>query len=96
VIAKIGQAGAAAYFTFTGTAGQRIYVDATGATLPSSCGVLAIKDPEGGPTVGGCIINGSGGVAERDGYVLLKTGTYTLIVDPPDNGTGQVALRLRG
>jgi von Willebrand factor type D domain len=95
VIAKIGQPGGTASFTFTATAGQRIYVDATAATLPSSCGVLDLYDPAGGTTVSGCIINGSGGIAERDGYVLLKTGTYTLTVDPPGNDTGQVALKLR-
>jgi hypothetical protein len=96
VIAKIAQPGAAAYFTFTGTAGQRIFVDAAAATLANQCGVLDLQDPDGGPTIGGCIINGSGGLAERDGYVLPKTGTYTLIVDPGANVTGQVALKLRG
>ncbi len=96
VIAKIGQPGAVASFTFSGTAGQRVFVDATAGTLPSACGLFSMTDPDGGPTVGGCLINGAGGLAETDGYVLLKTGTYTLIVDPPGNGTGQVALKLRG
>jgi hypothetical protein len=96
VIAKIGKPGAAAYFTFSGTAGQRIFVDASDSDIPASCGSLDLLDPDGGPIVSGCIINGVGGIAERDGYVLQKTGTYTLVVDPGGNLTGQVALKLRG
>lgn len=96
VIAKVSQPGAAAYFTFTATAGQRIYIDASDSTLPNSCGVLGMRDPDDEVTVSGCIINSAGGIAERDGYVLKKTGTYTIIVDPGANSTGQVALKLRG
>lgn len=96
VTARIQQSGAQAFFTFSGTAGQRIFVDVLSSTLPNACGVLDLKDPDGGPTVSGCIIAGKGGIAERDGYVLKKTGIYTIVVDPRDNDTGTAELRLRG
>ena len=96
VTGKIAQPGAEAFFTFSGTAGQRIFIDATASSLPNQCGVLDLRDPSGAITTSGCIVNGKGGIAERDGYVLLQTGTYTLIVDPNGAATGQVELKLRG
>ena len=70
VTAKIQQSGAEAFFTFSGTAGQRIFIDAASSSLPNQCGVLDLRDPAGGVTISGCIVNGKGGIAERDGYVL--------------------------
>ena len=96
VTAKIQQPGAEAFFTFSGTAGQRIFIDATSSSLPSQCGLLDLRDPAGGVTISGCIVGGTGGIAERDGYVLNQTGTYTLIVDPNGDDIGQAEIKLRG
>ncbi len=96
VIAKIQQPGAEAFLTFSGTAGQRIFIDAASASLPSQCGLLDLRDPSGGVTVSGCLVGGKGGIAEEDGYVLKETGIYTLIVDPNADGVGEAHIRLRG
>ena len=91
VTATISQPGALARFTFTGTAGASVVLDVPSSDLPSTCGVLILADSAGNPLATGCIINGTGGIAT---FQLPATGSYTIIVDPSDNQTGQATLRL--
>ncbi len=93
VAAKISQPGALARFTFTGSAGQVIYLDASNSTLKGQCGVLALIDPTGNRLNTGCLVNGVGSI---DRTVLTGSGTYTVTVDPADADTGQVTVRLFG
>ncbi len=95
VIARIQQPGAESFFTFSGTAGQRIFVEAPVSSLPSQCGVLDLAGPNGDIVTSGCIVGGDGGIAERDGFVLAATGTYTIIVDPNAAAVGDATLRLK-
>jgi hypothetical protein len=92
VVATVGQAGAVARLTFTGTAGQKVYVVGASATLPDECGLLQLKDPAGKSLAGGCVIAGKGGIAERDGYQLATSGQYTIVLDPGGHNTGAVTL----
>src|SRR5262249_34828571 len=94
VLVTIDQPGKVAELTFAGTVGQRVFVNATDATLPDQCGVLVLLDPDGDKEASGCIFGGKGEVA-RDGSVLKKTGTYTVLVDPADSKTGRAKVRLR-
>jgi Protein kinase domain len=94
VLITIDQPGKVAELSFAGIAGQRVFVDVTDATLPDQCGVLVLRDPDGDSEASGCIIDGKGEVA-RDGSVLKKTGTYTVLVDPADSKTGRAKVRLR-
>jgi hypothetical protein len=92
VVATVGQPGAWALVTFTATAGQQVFVDVAGSTLPNQCGVLDLLDPAGRQIASGCIINGRGDIAGR---VLPVTGTYTVVVDPADSATGFARVRVR-
>jgi VWD domain-containing protein/NleD-like pathogen effector protein (putative zinc metallopeptidase) len=87
----IGAPGQVANVTFTGAAGQRVFVDATASTLPEQCGLLNLRGLDHATLSGGCVIGGKGFV---DGTVLPADGTYTLVVDPAETGTGQITLRL--
>jgi hypothetical protein len=91
VTADIGQPGAVSRFTFTATAGQKVFVDVPTATLPDQCGVVVLDGPDGKELGSGCVINGDGYV---DGTVLPDSGTYTVLVDPKDRVVGQATLRL--
>jgi RHS repeat-associated protein len=91
VPAAIGQPGAVARFTFAGSAGQRVFVTAMGATLPDACGVLSLRGPDGGVITLGCL---SGGAGFIDGTILPANGAYTVEVDPAYALTGNVTLRL--
>ncbi len=94
VTASIQQPGAVSRLTFAGVAGQRIYFDVVSSNLPSQCGVLDLRGPADEVTITGCIVNGAGGLAEQNGYVLKATGVYTLVIDPNGNTTGEAVLKL--
>lgn len=91
VTATIEQPGALARYTFTGTAGQRVYVEVPESTLPDQCSPLELRDPAGRTLTSGCVINGAGDI---DGTLLAADGTYTVVVDPSNRTTGTVQLRL--
>ncbi len=87
----ITRAGQKTTVPFAGTAGQKLYVDVVASTLPSNCGQLTLQDPKGHQLASGCIINGKGGI---DVVVLPVTGTYLVVVAPPEGVTGSVSMRL--
>jgi hypothetical protein len=89
VTATIAQPGAVSRLSFTGSAGQRVTVDASAATIPDQCGVLSLLQPDGNVLTGGCVINGAGSIAA---VTLPAPGTYTVLVDPAERGTGTVRL----
>jgi von Willebrand factor type D domain len=76
---------------FAGRAGQVAVVNAVGGTVPDQCGVLALTDSGGGQLASGCIIKGRGGT---NPVRLPADGTYTLRLDPEDDGTGSATLLL--
>ena len=88
--AAITTPGMQSRFTFSATAGQRLFVNATDATLPSQCSPVALLDPMGDSIASSCIINGKGNLDAT----AAKTGTYTLVVNPGDIATGSVKLHL--
>jgi hypothetical protein len=92
VTATIAQPGAEARFTFTGTAGQKVSVEAPASTLASQCSPLRLLGPDGKQIASGCVINGKGDIGST---TLPTTGQYTLVVDPGDRNTGQTRLALR-
>lgn len=92
VTATIEQPGARLRYTFNGTTGQSVAVQALDATLPAMCSPLALVDPAGNTLSVGCVINGVGGIAPT---TLPASGSYSLVVDPPGNATGVVTLTLR-
>ncbi|MDT5028478.1 MAG: hypothetical protein QOE61_4904, partial [Micromonosporaceae bacterium] len=90
-VATLDRPGSVARYRFTGTAGQRVYVDVTDSSLPNQCSPLELRDAADRTITSGCVINGTG---EIDGTLLTATGTYTIVVDPRDRTLGTVALRL--
>ncbi|GAB3073020.1 hypothetical protein GCM10027186_30210 [Micromonospora schwarzwaldensis] len=91
VTASIVQPGARARYRFTARAGERAYVEVPGSTLPDQCSPLELRDPAGQLLSSGCVVNG---VGEVDGTLLPVDGTYTVLVDPVERGTGTATLRL--
>ncbi|MFI5834875.1 VWD domain-containing protein [Micromonospora sp. NPDC051300] len=91
VTASIAQPGARARYRFTGRAGERVYVDVPESTLTDQCSPLELRDAGGQVLGSGCVVNG---VGEIDGTVLPADGTYTVVVDPVERGTGTATLRL--
>jgi hypothetical protein len=92
VTAIIGQPGAVARFTFAGTAGQQVVVEASESSLPSQCFPLRLLDPDGALLASGCVVGGGG---EIRATTLPVTGQYTLVVDPHYGTIGEVRLALR-
>ncbi|CCH16395.1 VWD domain-containing protein [Micromonospora lupini] len=91
VSAVVAQPGAQARYRFTGRAGERVFVEVPASTLSDQCSPLRIEDADGHLLNTGCVVNG---VGEVDGTVLPADGTYTVVVDPVDRTTGEVALRI--
>ena len=95
VTATIADPGDEAHFTFSGTAGQLVFIEASGSSLPSACGALRLAGPGGNELATGCVISDGGDIGGDDGVRLPATGEYTLTVDPPDRDTGSAQLRVR-
>jgi hypothetical protein len=91
VTATIRKPGEVSYHTFSGQAGQRVYVNIPSSTLRSDCGVVRLLKPDGYEITSGCIINGSGQI---DMVVLPESGQYTIVVNPSETVTGMARLRL--
>ncbi len=78
-----------ATYSFTGTAGQKVYVDVPSATVPTGCADLTLFAPDGTSIGGGCIIDGSGFI---DTTALPATGTYRLVLSAPGGATGHARI----
>ncbi|MFG1672929.1 VWD domain-containing protein [Micromonospora sp. NPDC049282] len=91
VTASIEQPGARARYRFTGRTGERVFVDVPESTLTDQCSPLELRDADGQLLRSGCVVNG---VGEIDGTLLPADGTYTVLVDPVERGTGTATLRL--
>lgn len=91
VMAKIDQPGVISRYTFSGQAGQRVYVDIPSSTLDSQCGVIRLLDSDNQEVASGCIINH---VGYLDTVVLPATGNYSIVIDPDGTTIGQAQLRL--
>jgi von Willebrand factor type D domain len=85
---EIAQPGARGLVTFDDTAGQRVLVTGTDATLPDQCGAITLLAPDQSIVTTGCI-GGSGTFTTTS---LPTTGTYTLVVDPYGTATGTLRL----
>ena len=88
VTATIAAPGDQAQITFPGTAGQKIFVNATDVSLPDQC-ALQLAGPTDYQLALGCIANKSGYI---DGTVLPTTGTYTMTLDPAGESTGSATV----
>jgi hypothetical protein len=75
VSATVAEAGATSRLTFSASAGQKITVDGTGATLPPDCGQLLLLDPAGTTVDLGC--TSADHTATMGPTTLKATGTYT-------------------
>ncbi|HKD98669.1 MAG TPA: hypothetical protein VKB69_13905, partial [Micromonosporaceae bacterium] len=91
-VATIGVPGQVGIFSFTATAGERVYVDISGSTLPAGCGTFSLHSPENSTLDLGC--TSDAGAGQIDGDLLKDDGRYTVVVDPPDGALGQVNLHL--
>ena len=85
VIPSSGQNG---WLTFTGTQGQRIQLQTTGATDPR---LLDPGPPNGTVMYTRSAVYGLNGLV--DTTVLPDTGTYSIKVDPNDTATGSVTFK---
>jgi hypothetical protein len=84
---SLGTPGQNAALTFSGAAGQRVTVRASGVTLGGStcCSfVLSIKRPDGA-TVATTLLGTNGGAASS---TLSAAGTYSVFVDPQSANIG--------
>jgi hypothetical protein len=86
----VTQPGTTARLAFLGTAGQKLFVDASSSNV-DDCGVLFLLDPDNHSLAHGCIVGGGGFI---DLTVLPSTGQYTIVLDPRGRKTGQANLRL--
>ena len=87
----LGTPGQNALLTFTGAAGQRVTIRATGVTIgPSTCcsTTLLLKKSDGVPLASG-LAGTNGGTLSA---TLPVAGTYTLLVDPQGSNAGGLAV----
>jgi len=87
----IGTPGATARLLFSGSAGQRVFVDIDSSTLPDECNVVLLRGPTGSTVNFGCIISGRGLI---DATTLTAAGQYAVVLDPAGAATGQARLRV--
>ena len=80
---------ATAVRSFDATAGQRVSLSVSANTIPDA--QVQVRDP-GGASVGSWFVAGPSDFG--DVITLPVAGTYTLTVDPFDNGTGAMTLTL--
>jgi len=90
VTVTIPTPGQNARLTFSGSAGQRISVLASGGTFAGCCEHLRLFNPSG-TQVAVIRIDASGFM---DAQTLAQTGTYTIVVDPEGAITGSLTLTL--
>jgi hypothetical protein len=90
VTVALEQPGSVARYGFTGSAGQRVYLEAD-SSLPSQCSPLRLFSEDGRNLASGCVINGTGVI---EGTVLPADGTYSVAVDPGSRTIGTVHMRL--
>ncbi|WP_280187108.1 serine/threonine-protein kinase [Nocardia gipuzkoensis] len=93
---RIAKPGDTDELAFTGTKGQRVFVEVASSTLPSGCS-LSLRDPVGKEIENGCISSDGSGSIETT--ALPVDGEYTLVIapkyiDPIRNGTGESQVRL--
>jgi hypothetical protein len=92
VAAAVGQPGAISTLSFAGTAGEKVKVTVTAATLQDECGVVGLVAPGGNVLTFGCIVGGTGSV---DVTTLPTTGQYRIVIDPHAYNTGTAQVRLQ-
>jgi len=79
--------------SFSGNAGQRVFVEILSTTLPDQCGGFYLSGLDDSPLDSGCIINHKGGMNEK-GIILPKSGIYTITLDPVDRNIGTATIRV--
>lgn len=94
VTVPITKPGSVGRVRFSGQAGQRIFAEFSDNTLPHQCGGFVIQD-EAEKVIDSLCVLGKEGTFEDEGVVLPATGTYTIIVDPSDENTGEITFRIR-
>jgi hypothetical protein len=90
VTATIAIPGEVSSFTFQGTAGETVAVQATDTQL-DGCGDLLLVGPNGADVQDGCLDDGSGSISPTK---LPTTGQYTIQVVPGGTITGSAVVRL--
>ena len=94
VTVPITKPGSIGRVRFSGQAGQRIFVEFSENTLPHQCGGFVIQD-ESERVIDSLCVLGKEGTFEEEGVVLPATETYTIVVDPADENTGEITFRVR-
>ncbi|WP_432906957.1 VWD domain-containing protein [Micromonospora matsumotoense] len=77
--------------TFSGRAGDAVFVDISAPGLADRCSPYRLLDPTGTEVASGCNINGRGHIDRTD---LTRAGRYTVVVDDDAGGTGRAAVRV--
>jgi hypothetical protein len=90
VTAVVDDPGVAAYFTFTGEAGQRIFVDVPSTSVADACSPLRLIAPDDAVLETGCLISGVGHIETTE---LPSDGDYAVAVDLDGRGTGTAEVR---
>lgn len=91
--AKLSQPGSVAELSFSGIAGQKVFVDFSKGTIPDQCGGISLQAPDGSLFGSVCLSNGAG-VLDEKGTVLPTTGTYKVSIDPSEKNTGEITVRV--
>ncbi|NVD97787.1 pre-peptidase C-terminal domain-containing protein [Massilia sp. BJB1822] len=89
ITARVGQNGR---FTFSGEAGQKLWLTLANGNFPSSVSVSVLK-PDGSALVSTSV---STSVNNLDIPALPAAGTYTVFIDPSGIVTGKVDVQLKG
>jgi hypothetical protein len=76
---------------FAAVAGQKVFIDASAATIPDQCGALGVANTTGGSISLGCV---RGGVGYVDTVVLPVAGVYSVVNDPEAGTTGAITIKI--
>jgi hypothetical protein len=91
---SLGVPGQNARLTFAGAAGQRVTLKLTGVTLGTSCctsAQVSVLNPSGTTLLSATYFGTSG---KTIALTLGSTGTYTIVLDPQGNATGNANVAL--
>jgi hypothetical protein len=91
VTGRVGEPGAAAFWSFIAPAAGAVYVTVSGASVADECGVVSIRTAAGAPVASGCVVHGTGWI---DATRLTAGVTYQVVIDPAGSGTGSARVRI--
>ncbi|WP_181719702.1 serine/threonine-protein kinase [Nocardia gipuzkoensis] len=88
---EIAKPGDTDELSFSGTKGQKVFVEVASTNLPDQCFPLSLRDPVGKEVADGCIRDGGGFI---DTTALPASGGYAVRLESSNDAVGEATVRV--